>query len=258
MDFGAKIVHIISTHVKAFGRRMCRNRFRTLRKTSTYQQKGEKEMKKFVAEFLGTLCLVFIGCGTACTVGCDPAAGSGYILTAFAFGLTVMAMAYAIGGVSGCHVNPAVSFAMFLSGKLEAGEFVLYIIAQVLGAVAGAALMLPIWGADSGLGTNGLYNDNIALSLLIEAILTFVFIFVIIQVTSKVENSAIAGLIIGLTLVLVHIIGIGLTGTSVNPARSLGPAIFVGGAALANVWVFIVGPLIGAAVAAICGKFFAE
>ncbi|MBR2529361.1 MAG: aquaporin [Blautia sp.] len=215
-------------------------------------------MKKYLAEFIGTACLVFIGCGTACAVGCDAANGSGYILTAFAFGLTVMAMAYAIGPVSGCHVNPAVSIAMLISGKLGFGDFIGYIIAQCLGAYAGGWLMVPFWGKESGLGTNGLYNGDIMLSLLAEAVLTFVFVFLIIMVTSKEENGAIAGLIIGLTLFLVHIIGIAITGTSVNPARSLGPALIVGGDALKNVWVFIAGPFIGGIVAAIFGKIFAE
>lgn len=213
-------------------------------------------MKKYLAEAIGTCVLVLIGCGTAALIGCDVTGG--YLATAFAFGLSIVAMAYSIGNVSGCHVNPAVSLAMFMSGKLSKKDFSGYVVAQVLGAIVGAALIAVIIGRNSGLGCNGLYEGNIAKSLLVEVALTFIFVLAILGVTSKVENSSVAGLVIGLTLTLVHILGIGLTGTSVNPARSLGPALLVGGESLAVVWVFIIAPLAGAALAAVCYKALAS
>ena len=213
-------------------------------------------IKKYVAEFIGTCVLVLFACGTAAMVGCDTPAG--YLATALSFGLVIVAMAYSIGNVSGCHINPAVSIAMLISGKLSVKDFIGYIIAQFAGATAGAALLMLFAGKDSGLGTNALYDDNVLLSLLIEVILTFVFVLAILGVTSKIENSSVAGLVIGLTLTLVHILGIGLTGTSVNPARSLGPALLVGGESLAVVWVFIIAPLAGAALAAVCYKALAS
>ena len=207
--------------------------------------------KKYIAEFIGTLVLVVFGCGTAVAVGCDAEFGGGYVLTALAFGLVIVAMAYSIGNISGCHINPAVSIAMMISKKLSAKDFVGYVIAQCLGAIVGAAILGGIFGFDCGFGANGLYQGKAGASLLIEIILTFVFVIAIMGVTSKVENGAVAGLVIGLSLTLVHILGIALTGTSVNPARSLGPALFAGGAALSSLWVFIVGPLIGGALAAV-------
>ena len=215
-------------------------------------------IKKYIAEFIGTFVLVLFACGTAVAVGCDAASGSGYLLTALAFGLVIVAMAYSIGNISGCHINPAVSIAMLVSGKLSLKDFIGYIVAQVAGAIAGAAVLLPIFGADCGFGANGLYQGNIGLSILIEIILTFVFVIAILGVTSKTENSAVAGLVIGLTLTLVHILGIALTGTSVNPARSIGSAVFAGGEALKNVWVFIVAPLAGGVLAAIVYKFLSK
>ena len=214
--------------------------------------------KKYLAEFIGTFVLVFFACGTAAVVGCSSEAGTGYLLTALAFGLVIVAMAYSIGNVSGCHINPAVSIAMLVSGKMSFGDFVGYIIAQFAGAIAGAAALMAFVGKDSGLGANALYNGNIVSSLIIEVILTFVFVIAILGVTSKVENGAVSGLVIGLTLTLVHILGIAFTGTSVNPARSFGPALFVGGDALANVWVFIVAPLVGGVLAALVYKFLAS
>ncbi len=210
-------------------------------------------IKKYVAEFIGTCVLVLFACGTAAMVGCDTPAG--YLATALSFGLVIVAMAYSIGNVSGCHINPAVSIAMLISGKLSVKDFIGYIIAQFAGATAGAALLMLFAGKDSGLGTNALYDDNVLLSLLIEVILTFVFVLAILGVTSKIENSSVAGIVIGLSLTLVHLLGIAFTGTSVNPARSFGPAIFVGGDALANLWVFIVAPLVGGALAAVVYKF---
>jgi len=211
--------------------------------------------KKYLAEFIGTLVLVLFACGTAAVVGCSAANGTGYLLTALAFGLVIVAMAYSIGNVSGCHINPAVSIAMLISGKLSVKDFIGYLVAQFAGATAGAALLMAFVGKDSGLGANGLYQGNIGLSLLIEVILTFVFVLAILGVTSKESNGAVAGIVIGLSLTLVHILGISFTGTSVNPARSFGPALLVGGDALKNVWVFIVAPLVGGALAALVYKF---
>lgn len=212
-------------------------------------------LKKCTAEFIGTFVLVFFACGTAAVVGCSAENGTGYLLTALAFGLVIVAMAYSIGNVSGCHINPAVSIAMLVSGKLSAKDFIGYLIAQFAGATAGAAVLMAFVGKESGLGANALYEGNIALSILIEIILTFVFVIAILGVTSKIENSAVSGIVIGLTLTLVHILGISFTGTSVNPARSFGPALFVGGDALANVWVFLVAPLVGGVLAALVYKF---
>ena len=207
--------------------------------------------RKVIAEFIGTFVLVFFGCGTAVVTKCSTDNYPGYILTALAFGLVIVAMAYSIGNISGCHINPAVSIAMLCSGKMTAGEFVSYVIAQVVGAIAGAGVLKAVLGANAGaLGTNGLYNGSIGASLIIEIILTFVFVIAILGVTSKIGNGAVAGLVIGLSLTLVHILGIAFTGTSVNPARSLGPALFAGGDALRCVWVFIVAPLIGGVLAA--------
>ena len=214
-----------------------------------------ESVKKYIAEFIGTFVLVFFGCGTAVVAKCSTDNYAGYILTALAFGLVIVAMAYSVGNVSGCHINPAVSIAMLVSGKLGIKDFIGYVVSQFIGATVGAAALMAFVGKESGLGTNALYNGNVALSLLIEVILTFVFVFAILGVTSKVENGHVAGLVIGLSLTLVHILGIAFTGTSVNPARSFGPALFVGGDALANVWVFIVAPLVGGALAALVYKF---
>lgn len=217
-----------------------------------------ESIKKYIAEFIGTLVLVLFACGTAAAVGCstvDP--NVSYLLTALAFGLVIVAMAYSIGNVSGCHINPAVSIAMLVSGKMNIKDFVGYVVAQVLGAVAGSALLGYFLGFDCGFGANGLYNGDVIKSLAIEVVLTFVFVLAILGVTSKLENSKVAGIVIGLTLTLVHIFGIHFTGTSVNPARSLGPALFAGGEALSNVWVFIVAPLVGGVLAALVYKAIA-
>lgn len=216
-----------------------------------------QSIKKYIAEFIGTFVLVLFACGTAAVVGCSAENGTGYLLTALAFGLVIVAMAYSIGNVSGCHINPAVSIAMLVSGKLSIADFIGYIIAQFAGATAGAAVLMALVGKESGLGANALYNDSIGLSFLVEIILTFVFVIAILGVTSKIENSSVAGIVIGLTLTLVHILGISFTGTSVNPARSFGPALLVGGDALSSVWVFIVAPLIGGVLAALVYKFLA-
>lgn len=214
-------------------------------------------LRKYLAEIIGTFVLVVFGCGTAIVTGCGAEGGMGaYALTALAFGLVIVAMAYSIGNISGCHINPAVSLAMFINKKMSLTDMLLYWASQVVGACAGAFLLSAFFNPEeSGFGTNGLFQDEVAKSFLIEGVLTFVFILAILGVTSKIENGNIAGLVIGLTLTLVHILGIGFTGTSVNPARSIGPALFKGGEALENVWIFIVAPLVGAAFAAIIYRF---
>lgn len=223
-------------------------------------------IKKYIAEFIGTAVLVIFGCGTAMLVGCDAESGSGYLLTALAFGLVIVGMAYCIGNISGCHINPAVSLGVLISGGMKIVDFIGYVIAQFLGAIAGSGILYLIFDMGEivdktgGYGSNGLagVNDSIGIGFLVEVILTFVFVLTVIGVTSKSANhGSFGGLIIGLTLTLVHILGIGFTGTSVNPARSLGPAIFAGGDALTNVWIFILAPLVGAAIAAIVYKVLA-
>lgn len=211
--------------------------------------------KKYIAEFIGTFVLVLFACGVATVLNCaKDTPNVAYFLTALSFGLVIVAMAYSVGAVSGCHINPAVSIAMLVSGKLDKEDFIGYLIAQFAGAIAGAAVLGSLVGFDTSLGANSLYLGSVGKSLAVEIILTAVFVFTILGVTSKVENSSVAGLVIGFTLTLVHVFGIYFTGTSVNPARSFGPALFVGGEALASVWVFIVGPLIGGLVAAFLWK----
>jgi aquaporin Z len=225
-------------------------------------------MKKYIAEFIGTLVLVTLGCGTAMLVGCSSEQGSGYLLTALAFGLTIVGMAYCVGNISGCHINPAVSLGVLLSGGMTVSDFIGYVIAQCLGAFAGAGLLAAIFSLGSvtdmtgGYGSNGLagVNGSAAAGLLVEIVLTFIFVLTILGVTSKKANhGSFAGIVIGFTLVLVHILGIGLTGTSVNPARSIGPAIVAAisgnSEPISCLWVFIVGPLVGAALAAVVYKF---
>ncbi len=213
-----------------------------------------QSVKKYLAEFIGTFVLVLFACGTAVVTGCSVENGAAYLMTALAFGLVIVAMAYSIGNVSGCHINPAVSIAMLVSGKLGIKDFIGYIVAQFAGATAGAGV-LKLFAPESNLGSNALFNGEIGLSILIEVILTFVFVIAILGVTSKVENGAVAGVVIGLTLTLVHLFGIAFTGTSVNPARSFGPAILAGGEYLSSLWVFIVAPLIGGVLAALVYKF---
>lgn len=215
-------------------------------------------MKKYIAEFLGTLVLVLFGTGIAVVSGGD------LVATSLAFGLAIVAEAYVIGNISGCHVNPAVSFAMLISNKISTKDFICYIIAQVLGAIAGTAILFFIL-SNTNLGTSALganfYGElsanNITLlgAIVTEIVLTCVFIYTILGVTSDDNKSSVAGLVIGLTLTFVHLIGIPLTGTSVNPARSLAPAIFLGGEAIKQVWVFICAPLLGAAIAAFVFKY---
>jgi len=224
-------------------------------------------MKKYLAECFGTFVLVLIGCGTAMLVGCDSASGSGYLLTALAFGLTIVGMAYCVGNVSGCHINPAVSIAFLIKGELTVKDFVGYVVAQCIGAIAASGILKAIFSLGNvtdktgGYGSNGLagVNDSVAAGLLVEFVLTFIFVMVILGVTNaKANHGSFAGVVIGFTLVLVHILGIGLTGTSVNPARSFGPALFACGDALKNLWIFIVAPLAGGAFAAIVHKNFVD
>ena len=220
-------------------------------------------VKKYLAEAIGTCVLVLLGCGTAMLVGCDSILGGGYILTALAFGLSIVAMAYCVGNISGCHINPAVSLGVLLSGGMKGKDFIGYVAAQVVGALVGSGLLAAIFSLGhvkdmtGGFGSNGLagVGGNAGAGLLVEILLTFIFVFCILGVTSRKGNhGSFGGLVIGLTLTGVHILGIGLTGTSVNPARSIGPAIVAAIAgntsALGCLWVFIVGPLVGAALAA--------
>ncbi len=211
-------------------------------------------MKKYIAEFIGTLVLVLVACGVAAVTGCTAKADAAYILTALAFGGVIVAMAYSIGNVSGCHINPAVSLGVLLNGGMTVKDFVGYVIAQFLGAIAGAAILYALIGTQYGLGCNGLYDGSIVKSLIVEIVLTCIFVLAVLGATSKAENGRVAGLVIGGSLTLVHLLGIFFTGTSVNPARSFGPALLMGGDALSCVWVFIVAPLIGGALAALIWK----
>lgn len=218
-------------------------------------------MKKAVAEFLGTFTLVFFGCGSAVIAGPAIAGATtvGVLGIAFAFGLAIVAMAYAIGPISGCHVNPAVSLGALIAGRMSAGDFITYVIAQVAGAIVGALVLYIIMtgkasGWTGGMGTNGwgagyLGEYNTLSALIFEIVATFIFVVVILGVTHKLALGHFAGLAIGLTLVMIHIVGINVTGVSVNPARSIGPALFAGGQALSQLWLFIVAPFVGAALA---------
>lgn len=227
-----------------------------------------KAFKKYLAECIGTAVLVMFGCGTAMLVGCDAQSGSGYLLTALAFGLSIVAMAYCVGNISGCHINPAVSFAVLINKGMSVKDFFGYVIAQIIGAFAGSGVLALIFKLGNvkdltgGFGTNGLagVDDNIAAGLIVECVLTFVFVLTILGVTSpKAKHGSFGGLVIGLTLTFVHILGIGLTGTSVNPARSIGPALVAAISGntepLSTLWIFIVAPLFGAMLAAFCYKF---
>ncbi len=214
-------------------------------------------MKKITAEFIGTLTLVLFGCGAAVLAGGEV----GQLGIAFAFGLAIVAMAYGIGPISGCHVNPAVSFGAFIAGRMTMPEMFQYWGAQFLGALAGAGLLLLIasGNADYSLGANGLGQNgwgegylgeySLIAALVFEVVMTALFVIVILGATEDGAPVAFAGLAIGLTLVVIHIVGIQVTGVSVNPARSFGPAVLVGGQAVAQLWLFIIAPLIGAGIA---------
>ncbi|MBR6026999.1 MAG: MIP family channel protein [Neisseriaceae bacterium] len=218
-------------------------------------------MKKYLAEMFGTMVLVLMGCGVAVSLGCDPVANIPAVVgTALAFGLAVVAMAYTIGGISGCHINPAITLGVLLSGRMEAKDAVMYMVFQVIGAFIGSALLFALTANVDGLtgtGANDLQQGvSVIGGLLAEVVFTFVFVLVVLGATAKVNGATnnLAGLAIGLALVLVHLVCIRYTGTSVNPARSIAPAIFQSGTALANVWIFIVGPFVGGALAALVWK----
>ena len=220
-------------------------------------------MKRYISELIGTVVLVLFGCGSAAIAG----SMLGTVGIALAFGLSIVAMAYVIGDISGCHINPAVSIGMWIDGRLETKELIMYIVFQCIGAIIGIALLAVIINSApslggymaTGLGQNGFGSASsvgldVVGAILVEIILTFVFVFTVLGVTKKVENGAVAGIVIGLTLAFVHIMGIPLTGTSVNPARSLAPALFLGGQALEQVWVFILAPVVGAVIAGLVYK----
>ncbi len=223
-------------------------------------------MKKYLAEMVGTMVLVLMGCGAAVSLGCDPVGNQASVVgTALAFGLSVVAMAYTIGGISGCHINPAITLGVWLSGRMKGKEAGMYMVFQVIGGLLGAAVLYALTQAAglTGTGANDLQAVNEAGvqvtvfgGLLAETVFTCIFVLVVLGATSKTNGATnnFAGLAIGLALVLVHLACIRYTGTSVNPARSVGPALFQGGTALANLWIFIVGPFVGAALAALVWK----
>ena len=215
-------------------------------------------MKRYISELIGTMVLVLFGCGSAAIAGTVL----GNLGIAMAFGLSIVAMAYVIGDISGCHINPAVSIGMWIDGRMELKDLIMYIIFQCIGAIIGTAILAMLINSApslggymaTGLGQNGFgaassVGINLYGALITEIILTFVFVFTVLGVTRSEKTGVIAGIVIGLTLAFVHIMGIPLTGTSVNPARSLAPALFMGGVALQQVWVFIVAPIIGAVIA---------
>ena len=214
-------------------------------------------MKKYIAECLGTFVLTFLGCGAAVSLGCAEANTAAVVGTAIAFGLSVVAMAYTIGGISGCHINPAITLGCLVTGRISFKDCCGYMCGQVIGGILAGALLAFLY-AGSGLGANGIAgcDNNVVTALIVEGVLTALFVLVVLGSTHKTNGATnhFAGLAIGLSLILIHLVGIHFTGTSVNPARSIGPAIFAGGDALANVWVFIVGPFVGALVAAILWK----
>ena len=223
---------------------------------------------KYVAELIGTMVLVIIGCGVATLVTGFLGLSYGYVGIALAFGLAVLAMVYAIGGISGCHINPAISISMLVAGKLSAKDTVFYVVFQCIGAIIGAGILYAIFSGCptykislDGLGQNG-YGARSALGfslgavLIAEIVLTFIFVLVVHGSTHDRAPKGFAGIAIGLTLTMVHLVGILIDGTSVNPARSLGPALFVGGTALSQLWVFWVAPIIGGIIAAIVWKLF--
>lgn len=219
-------------------------------------------MKKYLAEMVGTMVLVLMGCGAAVSLGCDPVNNQASVVgTALAFGLSVVAMAYTIGGISGCHINPAITLGVLLSGRMSGKDAGMYMLFQVIGGILGAAILYAITTSAglTGTGANDLQaidgaGDTVSLAggFLAEMFFTCVFVLVVLGATAKTNGATnnFAGLAIGLSLVLVHLVCIRYTGTSVNPARSIGPALFQGGTALSNLWIFIVAPLVGGALAA--------
>ena len=221
-------------------------------------------MKKYIAEMIGTMVLVLMGCGSAVFAGnmADTVgAGVGTLGVAFAFGLSVVAMAYGIGGISGCHINPAITLGVCLSGRMNTKDAIMYMIFQIMGAVIGSSILFALvsTGAHEGptaTGSNGFGEGEMIQAFIAETVFTFIFVLVVLGSTdSKKGAGPLAGLAIGLTLVLVHIVCIPITGTSVNTARSIGPALFQGGEAMSQLWLFIVAPFLGAALSAGVWKF---
>ena len=221
--------------------------------------------KKYLAEAVGTMILVVFGCGVAVATGVDGPAG--VLATALSFGLVIAALSYAIGHISGCHLNPAVTLAMWMMKRIQTKDAIMYMIAQVVGGIVGAAGVALFFGTFTFLGANEVqpvltyeYGDGAALAvaLVIEIFLTFAFVLAVIGVAEKTENKAVTGIVIGIALTLAHLLGIRLTGTSVNPARSLGPALFTiasgNMAPISQIWIFIIGPLLGAVLAVIVYK----
>ncbi|MBP3774836.1 MAG: MIP family channel protein [Bacteroidaceae bacterium] len=216
-------------------------------------------MKKYLAEMVGTFVLTLLGCGTAVSLACGSDTAS-VVGTAIAFGLAVIAMAYTIGGISGCHINPAITVGCLISKRISAKDACGYIVFQVIGAIIAAAVLFAITSATTtefagtltGANTTAGAGNQLA-GLIVEIVLTFIFVLVVLGATSKTNGATnnFAGLAIGLSLILIHLVGIHYTGTSVNPARSIGPALFEGGQALCDLWVFIVGPLVGAVLSAL-------
>ena len=213
-------------------------------------------MKKYLAELVGTFVLTLLGCGAAVALGCSDDNTAAVVGTAMAFGISVVAMAYTIGGISGCHINPAITLGVFLSGRMSAKDCGMYMIFQVIGAILAAAVLAGIVSTagmevTTNTGANGA-PFGVTNALLVEVVLTTLFVLVVLGATAKTNGATnnFAGLAIGLSLILIHLVGIHFTGTSVNPARSIGPALFAQGQALADVWIFIVGPLVGGALAA--------
>ncbi len=216
-------------------------------------------MKKYLAEMIGTMVLVLMGCGTAVSLSCGVDTAS-VVGTALAFGLAVVGMAYAIGGISGCHINPAITLGVAISGRMSWKDACFYMIFQVIGAFIGSALLFALTknAGLEGTGANDLQAGvSVCGGLLAEIVFTFIFVFVVLGTTHEKNGAGNhAGLAIGLTLVLIHLACIRYTGTSVNPARSIAPAVFQGGTALSNLWIFIVGPFVGGALAAFIYKIF--
>ncbi len=224
-------------------------------------------MKKYIAELLGTMVLVLLGCGSAVFAG-DIAGtvggGTGTLGVALAFGLSVVAMAYCIGNISGCHINPAITLGVWLNGKMETKDAFMYMLFQIVGAIIGSLILslLVSTGGHTGptmTGANGFGAGETAQAFIAEAVFTFIFVLVVLGATDEKRGAgSLAGLAIGLTLTLIHIVCIPITGTSVNPARSIGPALMEGGEALSQLWLFIVAPFIGAAFSALVWKFISS
>ena len=207
-------------------------------------------MKKYFAEMVGTMVLVLMGCGTAVSLACGVDTAS-VVGTSLAFGLSVVAMAYAIGGISGCHINPAITFGVWLSKRMSGKDALMYVIFQIIGAFIGAGILYAL-APESGLGANSIQTGiSTTAAVVAEVVFTFVFVLVVLGTTDEKKGAGnLAGLAIGLTLVLIHLVCIHYTGTSVNPARSIGPAVLAGGQAMTDLWIFIVAPLAGAALSA--------